>query len=156
MDRLLPKLRWILFPALSMLIACGGGGSASDAEPSKEAVVGLMSDLVDALESENYARAAEYLVFPPEQTSNVTRELSRWIERREVSRAGIAVLEANGEYGPLAEIFKDRGAQWAERAGVPLDQAWGLKYENAEVAVARADGVLKLIRLDDVGKLSTE
>ena len=80
--------------------------------------------------------------------------MAKLIERSEISGEGIDVLAEKGKFGLVAEIFPRRGAGWAERNKVAPERCWALAHDGGEVVVfAAADG-LKLIRLDDVGKLS--
>lgn len=130
--------------------ACGQSGP-----PTKADVVSHLEGILAAIEAKDWDGAASHMLLndkapPKEKWPEV---FPGFVTRNEISKAGIAILAEKGTFGPLSEVFEERGASWAERAGVPLDKCYGLGHEGAEVAVFASDDGLKLIRLDDVGKL---
>jgi ethanolamine utilization microcompartment shell protein EutL len=153
---------------LGLLAGCGGESSpktgpvtrppAAPAQgptaPTKEAVVGLLRDLVAALESGNHAKATEYFqLFPGMSRAQAKEAVGTLLDKREVSAAGVAILAEKGRFGPLLDVVPDRGEAWAKKAGVDPAKCVALVHEGAEVAVYWGDVSLLLIRCDDVGKL---
>jgi hypothetical protein len=155
---------WLLLALAILLTGCGGedadtaGGGADDgpaaAPPTKEAVIVVLRELHGALVAKDFDRAVSHLVEFPNITEEARKAATAgFIDEREISQAGIDILAEKGKFGPLKEVCPERGARWAEYAGVPIDRCYGISYEGAEVAVIQKGEALLLIRLDDVGKL---
>ena len=80
--------------------------------------------------------------------------LGKLIELNEISAKGIEILAAKGKWGKLAEVFEpERAAAWAEKFAVPVDQCYGFSLDKASVGFHWDGTELKLIRLNNVGKL---
>ena len=148
--------------ALLLAAACGGEENATPTtttqggggEPTKEGLVAVLREVHAALAAKNYAGAASSLVtFPGMTDEQMQKALAGFIQKREISAAGIDILEAKGRYGPLLEVFPKRGARFAEKAGVDAAACYAMSLKDAEVAAHWDGGAFRLIRLDDVGKL---
>jgi hypothetical protein len=101
-------------------------------------------------ESEN----ADYIVaFPGMTAEDAQQAVAKFIERREISGPGIDILAERGTFGPLEEVYPDRGDRFAKKAGVDAAQCYALALDSAEVVVFWGGDKPRLIRLDDVGKL---
>lgn len=62
--------------------------------------------------------------------------------------------EAKGKYGPVLEVFPDRGEKLTKRASVGAPACYAIAHNGAE-AIGHWDGVaFHLIRVDDIGKLN--
>ncbi|MDJ0973644.1 MAG: hypothetical protein QNJ98_04230 [Planctomycetota bacterium] len=137
--------------------ACGdaGNGDGGGGPPTKADVVSHLEGLLAAIEAKDWDGAGAHMLLnenapPKEKWPDV---FAGMVSKKEISKAGIAILAEKGKFGPLKEIFEGRGESWAKRAGVPVEECYALAHDGAEVAVIRGAGGLKLIRLDDVGKL---
>jgi hypothetical protein len=152
--------------ALLLLLAAGCGGEpagtppasapppTSASAPTREDVVALLRSLMTLLEAKDYERAAEYLVpYPNMKPEDAVKVVASFLERREISAHGIDVLEEKGKFGPLVELFPERGAFLADKAGVDPSKCVLLWLEPGEVVVHWGGERLRLVRLDDVGKL---
>ena len=147
------------------LAGCGGesdggkgGGAAAQAAatpPTPEDVIAHLRGALAAIQTKDWDAASGYFHFGPRapKPAEVPDALASMVAKQEISADGIDILAARGRFGPLAEVFPERGASWAERAEVPLERCYALAHEGGEVAVFAGDDGLKLIRLDDVGKL---
>jgi hypothetical protein len=147
------------------LLTCGCGGDESGsgggtgpasapAAPTKEAVIGLLRGLMAALEAKDHDKALEFLVaFPGMDPARAREAVGGFVGKREISAAGIDVLEARGTFGPLKEVFPDRAEYLAKKAGVDPEKCVALSLDPAEVAVYWGGDKPRFIRLDDVGKL---
>ena len=154
---------WVAaFGLLAGISGCGGDAvgptgparEATQAAPTKDAVIGLLRDLLAALEAGDADRAVGLLVpFPGGGSEEGKAAVAALLERREISARGIDRLAAGGRYGSLKEVFPDRGETWARQAGVDPEKCVGLGLEGAEVAVHWGGDRLRLLRVDDVGKL---
>jgi len=153
----------VLIVLLSMA-ACGGdepaepagssGNPAASAKPTKEALVAVLRNLQASLDAKDYPAAVTSLVaFPGMTDEQMQKAVAGFVEKREVSAEGIAVLEAKGRYGPLLEVFPDRGENFAKKAGVDAATCYAMALDVAEVAAHWDGKAFRLIRLDDVGKL---
>ncbi len=157
--------------ALALLIttalcfgACGGDDpstapspepeGAGAAEPTKAALVAVLRDVLQALEAGDADAAVPHFILPEGMSAEKARAgVGGFLEKREISGAGIDRLEKDGRYGTLKEVFAERGESWAERAGADLGKCYALSLDGAEVAALWDGKAFKLIRLDDVGKL---
>jgi len=114
----------------------------------------VLREIHASLDAKNYSAAATSLVtFPGMTDEQMQKAAAGFIQKREISAGGIDILEAKGRYGPLLEVFPDRGANLAKRAGVDAAACYAMSLENAEVAAHWDGQAFRLIRLDDVGKL---
>ena len=141
------------------LNGCGenGDGDSTVATPTKASMIAHLEGLLAAIEAKQWDKAADYMEMgkgapPKEKWPDV---FTRLTEKKEISKAGIAILAEKGTFGPMADVFAegDQGKHWAERVGVPLSACYALAYEGAEVAGYVGSDGFKLFRLDDVGKL---
>ena len=132
----------------------GSGGAVTGKEPTKELLIKTVETLHAKLEAKDWDGALKHLVLPPgADPKDAPKQLGKMIERKEVSKAGIAVLAAKGKYGKLTDINPERAERRAKRAGVPVDQTYGIGYEEAEVMAHWTGSEFKIFRLDDVGKI---
>jgi len=128
-------------------------GAAASA-PDKEALVGVLRDLLAAIEAGDTEKAMAYLMFPEGMSAEKRRKaVGGFVEKREISAAGIERLAAEGNFGLLDDVFGEAGRAWAKRSGVDIATCYALKLDDAQVAAFWDGATLKLIRLDDVGKL---
>lgn len=122
--------------------------------PDREAAVEHLRKAATALEAQKYEEAATCFKLPegapPEM---VAKELAKVVEKQEISSAGVEKLAKDGKWGPLKEVFGEKGERWAERAKVPADQCYGLGKDPAEVGFYWDGSKFLIFRLDDVGKL---
>jgi hypothetical protein len=149
------SLRFIL-AALVLTGACGGDEYVNPTtQPTKQDLFDVLRKAHTSLEAKNYPiAAASFVTFPGMTDEKMAAAVSSLIEKREISAAGIDILEAKGKYGPVLEIFPDRGEKLAKRAGVGAPACYAIAYNGAE-AVAHWDGLaFHLIRVDDIGKLN--
>jgi hypothetical protein len=143
------------------LAACGheadaprDPGAARPPPATKEAMVGLLRDVLRALEANDAERAVTYLVpFPRMTPEDARKAIGTFLERKEISGHGIDVLEAKGRFGRLLEVFPEKGPHWAETVGVDPSQCYALGHGDAQVAAYWGGDRPRLIRLNDVGKL---
>ncbi len=150
------KLAGVALLAVVMsFLACGGEEFVIPLDPpTKDEVIEVLRKVADALEAKDYDLAAAHFIEYPNMTPEAMKTaLAGFLEKREISKAGVEILAAKGKFGPLAEVFPEAGARWAEKAGVPLDNCWGISWGDAQVAVAKEAGDPLIFRLDDVGKL---
>jgi len=131
-------------------------GSSASSEPSKENAVRVLRDALTALQAQDYDKAATFFKIPGNaQPEEIKKQLGRLLELQEISPAGIEILARDGKWGKLDEAFSpERAKNIAERAGVPLDSCYGLSLRNAEAGFYWDGKQFKIIRCDDIGKLS--
>ncbi|WP_145352305.1 tetratricopeptide repeat protein [Roseimaritima multifibrata] len=151
-------------PANSLLNCSGQDGLkqlATDAEaqpagPTKEVLIDTLNKVFGLLEQEDYVSASEYFVLPPNFRPEM---LDGFIKRSEISQTGIDVLTKDAAFGNATQSFgAERAANHADRANVDITQCYGF-YHTTDEATAEVmalwDGSrFKIMRLDDVGKLS--
>ena len=137
---------------LLLTFAVGCSGSAS---PTKEQFISDLKSVFELLDTEKFEQAADYFKAPGEvPKQEIVKDLKRFTERDEISQKGIEILEQNGSFGKLKEIFPERGLSWAERNEITtLDDCYAMSFEGAEVAALWDGGKFVFFRMDDVGKL---
>ncbi len=130
-------------------------GCQGSSQPSKEQLISDLKSVYELLSKGDNLAAVDYFKGPdgiPKE--DLAKDLGGILEKRELSLSGIEVLEKNGKFGKLSEIFPERGERWMERNGITTpEDCYGLGYEGAEVAAYWNGNKFLLIRLDDVGKL---
>ncbi len=125
-------------------------------EPTKALLIETLNKVLSLLEKEDYVSASAHFVLPPNFRPEM---LDGFIKRSEISRAGIEVLAQDGVFGNAEQTFgAERAASHAERAKVDREQCYGF-YHTTEDATGEVmafwDGSgFRIVRLDDVGKLS--
>ncbi|MDF1702347.1 MAG: hypothetical protein P1V36_14445 [Planctomycetota bacterium] len=162
----------VFFVALALsftlpLAGCGGdqggevdtkgpsGKAAAVAPVTKDAMVAHLQTVLKAILGKDWDAAAACFHFGPRAPGKEDwpEAFEGMIKKKELSEAGLAILAEKGTFGTLEAVFAERGASWAERAEVALERCYALGHDGAEVAVFASDDGLKIIRLDDVGKL---
>ena len=157
------KLSCLVF-AIAFLVAIAGckksnvqtdGTGGSTAGPTKEAAVQTLRSFLAAVEAKEYSKAAAMVQTSSEVSpAEIERSLGRMLENNELSARGIDILAERGKWGKLAEVFgADRASRLIARAGVPVDDCYGLNLENAEAGFYWNGKEFKLVRVDDIGKL---
>jgi hypothetical protein len=155
MKSLIPRI----LVAFSISALWLGAPAAEAAELTKEQAVAHLKGLLTALEAKDYAKAVTFFITPPGATPEQLKEsMTTLIEKREISAEGIEVLAAEGKWSKLADVAKpetERAASWAKRFGVNSAECWALMGTTGGEAAFHFDGTsLKLIRCDDIGKLT--
>jgi hypothetical protein len=127
-------------------------------EPTKEALIATLNELYPLLESKEYGKAVQYFALPEKFLADpemVNRQLARMIEIQEISLAGIERLNQDGKFGTAVEVFgEERAGLFARKMEADLQISYGCALSPAEVMAIWSEGKFKLVRLDDVGKLS--
>lgn len=120
-----------------------------------------------ALNSGNAAALLQTVVLPPavsgrtpaEQTEFLTKAL-----RDEISPEGLAVLQQEGQFGSLTNIFPTEAKAWADQAGVKPEDCVAFKLEHngvrAEVvlvndsALRNPNSLFRIVRCNNVKQLA--
>lgn len=154
----------LLLAAGLLLVACGGQetsssdpapGPAEEASPpTKEALVGVLREMLAALQAGDTDAALRHLIPPSGMSAEAARKgVGRFLATKAISAAGIERLSAEGRFGSLEAVFGKGGEEWAKRAGVDIADCYAFKLEDAQVAAFWDGTTFKVIRVDDVGKL---
>ena len=139
--------------ASAFIVACGGGGG----QPTQEQLAKQLTELATALEGGDMDKAADHMMVPPGRSIDEMKPmLPKLLEKKEISSAGVKILLEKGKFGKLADVFPDNAGKRAERAGVKLEECYGLRLDPAEVMAHWDGSKFKLFRLDDVGKLTPD
>lgn len=124
-------------------------------EPSKGQLIDTLTLAWQAIDEERWQDAEQYFVVPANSDPSM---LAALIKNRELSLAGIRILEQEGEFiNAIAAFGEQRAQALAERAAVDVRQCYGIVFATEEVtaeimAVWQSER-FKLVRVDDVGKL---
>jgi hypothetical protein len=114
------------------------------ADETRRQALQSLSTLADSLQANDSARLLQTVVMPAalqdrtvaEQTEFLTKAL-----RDEISAEGLAVLQRDGEFGSLTNLFPTEGSVWASQAGVRPEDCVAFKLERnglrTEVVLAR-------------------
>ena len=127
--------------------------------PTREAAIQRLRDVLAVLESKDYSKAMAFFAFPAaERPRSAEAAFGKLIEQKEISAKGIDVLATKGKYGKLADVLgPEKAASYADKFALPVDECYGFsvdgKQANASVGFHWDGRELKLIRLNNVGKL---
>ena len=142
----LPLMLTICFLPTSTLLA-------ADA-PTKEMAVQHLQAFLAVLDTRDFDKALTYVAPIPDLTPEDKKKMmQRMAEARELTKPGIEILAAKGQWGKLTAVRPDKAEAWAQKFKVPADQCYALSYEGAEAAFHFDGKSLKIIRCDDIGKL---
>lgn len=143
----------ILISAL-LLVALAAGCQEAP-KPTKERLVSDLKSIHElAAKGDNMAALAHFRLPEDVSKEKAAGSMGDLIKKHEISTNGIDVLDQNGKFGKLMEVFPDKGDRWLKRSGLTeADECYALGYKNAEVAATWDGSKFLLIRLDDVGKL---
>ena len=127
----------------------GAGG------PTREAAVQLLRTFLAAVEAKDYDKAAAMIQTSSEVSPDeIKKALGRMLDQNELSARGIDILAERGKWGKLAEVYgAERASRLIARAGVSVDDCYGLNLEGAEAGFYWDGRQFKLVRIDDIGKL---
>lgn len=133
----------------------GGGGSkpAASEPPTKAEALATLRALFAAMEGKSWDEAAKHVDFGPKPPSDVGAAFERLLKLEEISKSGIDVLEARGTFETGADALGGRVGSQAERGGIDAASCFGFALENAEVIGYRGADGIKIMRLNNVGKL---
>jgi hypothetical protein len=124
--------------------------------PSKAWAIEVLRRLLTALEGMDWAGAIVHVSDHPKASpAEFRKAVQRWIPNREITRQGHAILHKSGTFGPLQTVFPERAERWASAFGKPVGECYALtdKRKRAEVAFHWNGKALRIIRLDDAGKI---
>ncbi|WP_411826525.1 hypothetical protein [Luteolibacter sp. AS25] len=125
------------------------------AEPTREAAISLLNRLADDLENGRDSDAVKHMgAYPGVSEAKMTGEMKGFLEKNEISSAGVTILAEKGKWGKLTEIFPERGPRLAEKWQLDPEDCWALGYEGAEAGFHWNGEKFLIIRCDDVGKLN--
>lgn len=133
--------------------------------PSERAVAtARLRALLETVENGDSDGVLNHVVAPPSMASDsAERQATRLIEslRGEISGHGLDILEEEGEFGPLEEIFPEEVTRWTSVWGVDPASCLAFKLEKgafqAEVVLVReSKGAFKVLRCNDVKRLALE
>ena len=131
-------------------------------------LAGSLQHLDAALRGGSPTALADVLILPtalqgrtePEQTEFLRKALAD-----EISPEGLAVLQRDGAFGALTNLFPNEGVAWANQAGVNLGDCMAFKLERngvrAEVVLARdatasdPSKSFRVVRCNNVKQMAT-
>ena len=153
----------VLLLAAGLLLGACGDTSTPGATPSSDetadvatsdALVGVLRDLLAAIEAGDADKAVSYLKFRSGTSAEEAwKDVGEFVKSKEISAAGIDRLAAEGRFGLLADVFVDRGRAWAKRVGVDITTCYALALRPAAVAAFWNGKTFKVFRLNNVGLL---
>jgi len=124
--------------------------------PRKQAIAKL-EELEQVIREGNSARLLEIVVLPTvvRDRAPVERDrLLREILKGEVTPEGIEILEREGKWGHLVEVFPEEAARWTEPIGIDPAECVAFRRDGgqfrAEVVLHRDGRGLRIIRCNDV------
>jgi len=138
-----------------LLLAVFAFGCQGSSEPSKDQLISDLKSIHESISSGDHAAAAEHFKAPEGMSKEkMAKQMPGMLKKNELSMQGIEILDKEGKFGKLSEVFPERGESWMKRNKITTpDDCYGLGFKNAEVAAFWDGSKFLLIRLDDVGKL---
>ncbi len=143
---------------LAPLLAAGPKAAGGDVKPTKEAAVKVLRDFAAALEAKEYDRALGYLKVPSELKGKEAEFKARLPKMvgpgGEVSAKGVAVLEAQGKWGPLTDIMEAKRAEFlAQRFEAPPEACYGLLHPPAFAGFVWDGARFRIAFFNNIGRL---
>ena len=128
-----------------------------------------LRQLNSALASRDSSQLFELISLPTSLAGRTVAEQSEFLVkalRDEVSDKGLSVLQREGAFGPLTNIFPAEAGAWSRQAGVNAEDCVAFKLEKngqrAEVVLARnsqaeiQNSGLRVVRCNNVKQLAAE
>ena len=138
-------------------LSLGACRKRAPAGPPKENAQAILRDVVAALEEHDYEEALRVFRVPASlRRAEAVDALAGFLERREISDAGLEVLFALGRWGLLTDLIgRDKAQAFADRVQLPVGALWGYFGPNDEGQAIFVLGKtsLELVRVDDIGDL---
>ena len=156
------NLLYLLF-VLPLLSSCGVDNASSNEKsvkegPNRRTMILTLNDLMGHLQNKEFDKAKTYFILPKGVSSErVTNMLSELIPKKEISQIGINALENEKffQFGELNEVYGDKGAKMAKRAGLDPSKCYGIYCEgtNLEVMAMWDEKRFKFFRIDNLGRI---
>ena len=134
---------------------------------SRRTSLQTLQQLNSALVTANSAQLLELISLPTALAGRTAAEQSEFLVkalRDEVSADGLAVLQHDGAFGPLTNLFPTEARTWSSQAGVPAEACVAFKLERnglrAEVVLVRIgesgdqNPNLRVLRCNNVKQLA--
>lgn len=127
---------------------------AESKAPTRAAAVLLLQHFAENLEAGTLVEAGRDLMTPPSLgAEEKAKALISFLERDEISSAGVSTLAEKGTWQKLTVAIPDRADHLAERMAANAEDCWFLGYEGAEAVFSWDGSRFQLMRCDDIGKL---
>lgn len=121
--------------------------------PSRATFIRDLNALFSALERGSVSLIDKYAY--PAMSKEELSELPSVIERGEISLEGIKVLEEEGAFGSLEEIWPHKFRRWLGSPGPQsADRCYAMRHGGAEAAGLWNGSHFEFFRIDDIGKLN--
>ena len=138
----------------ALLLITSTAFAADPPAPTKEMAVQHLQAFLAVLETRDFDKALTFVAPIPDLTPEDKKKMmQRMVEARELTKPGIEILAAKGQWGKLTQVRPDKAEAWAQKFKVSPEQCYALSYEGAEAAFHFDGKSLKIIRCDDIGKL---
>lgn len=154
---------------LAVLVLVGGMSWYfwKKAEPRRNAL-GILRQFNDALSVGDSTKILELVSIPTALAGRTAAEQSEFLGKAlhdEISAEGLAVLQREGQFGPLTNLFPAEAGAWAQSANVPVENCVAFRLERnghrAEVVLHRpltpdrqSSSAFKLVRCNNVKQLA--
>ena len=131
-------------------------------EPRRQALHTL-GHLDTALRTGNSTDLLGAISTPAAIQGRTTAEQAQFLSKAlvdEISPEGLATLQRAGTFGPLADLFPAEAKNWAELAGVKVEDCVAFKMERsgirAEVVLVRDGEIYRVVRCNNVKQMADQ
>jgi len=129
--------------------------------PRRDALA-FAAQFEQTLSGENQLDVRDFVVVPGAYRSRTVPEQEEFLRKAltdEISPEGLEVLEREGEYGTLKEVFPERGENWARQFSVCADACVAFRAERnglqAELVLFVTNGSHLIVRCNNVKQLAS-
>jgi hypothetical protein len=160
--------KWRLFVISVLLLAASGAWFWWKAGETRRASIQTLQRFNLTLATGNSADLLDAVVMPSAILGRTSAEQAEFLTkalRDEISAEGLTVLQRDGAFGPLTDIFPTEAQTWANQAGVKPEDCVAFKLERngqrAEVVLLRLSTLnpkpatdFRIVRLNNVRQLA--
>jgi len=138
------KTHWTLGFAGLLLLVGGGGWYFHHADKPRRDAIQTLSVLSESLKAGDSTRLLQTVAMPAtlrDRTPGEQFEFMAKALREEITPDGLALLQREGQFGTLTNLFPGEGILWAEQADVCPEDCVAFKFERnglrTEVVLAK-------------------
>jgi hypothetical protein len=131
-----------------------------DGQPRRRAIQTL-GGLDTALRTGNAADLLKTICIPAAIQGRTATEQAQFLTKAladEISPEGLAVLQKDGAFGSLTNIFPAEAARWSAQAGAKPEDCVAFRMERAgiraEVVLQRAGQTFRIVRCNNVSQMA--
>jgi hypothetical protein len=154
--------RHLVFGLVIVLIAIGAiwgwfAWKGHQAQAPKRQAMSFAQSFESSLTSGDLSTVRDLTILPPVYQSRTKQEQEDFLGkalRDEISEEGLLVLQREGEFGPLLDIFPEKATAWTSPLGINPEQCVAFRLESgpltSELVLRKTDEGYQVIRCNNI------